>query len=134
MIRRVAAGLLFAALVASGVRLPLLRLILPPHRPLQYPPPDGAIDRWPLRWKDEFVSEEFKRYLEDARRQTRPGESVALQFVAPYHGFGYVHWRTSYALTGRFVLTPDAVARSKRPPDAWLFWNGVHGSVERTRQ
>ena len=134
MIRRIAAGLLFAALVASGVRLPLLRLILPPHRPVQYPPPDKAVDRWPLRWKDEYVSEEFQRFLDDARNRTKPGETLALQFVAPYDGFGYVHWRASYALTGRHVLMPHDVEKRKRQPDAWLFWNGVHGSVERPRK
>ncbi|HVE71529.1 MAG TPA: hypothetical protein VNI54_09200 [Thermoanaerobaculia bacterium] len=134
MIRRVAAGLLFAALVASGVRPVLLRLILPPHRPVQYPPPENAVDRWPLRWKDEFVSDEFKRFLEEARERTKPGETLALQFVAPYDGFGYVHWRASYALTGRYVLIPQHVDQWKRQPDAWLFWNGVHGSVERVRK
>ncbi|HUR83494.1 MAG TPA: hypothetical protein VM733_22250 [Thermoanaerobaculia bacterium] len=133
MIRRIAACLLFAALVASGVRPAMLRLLVPPHVPEQYPPPGGALDRWPLRWRARFTSDAFERFLEDARVQTRPGDTLALQFVAPYDGFGYAHWRASYALTGRYVLPPRDIRPWPREPDAWLFWNGIHGSVERVR-
>ena len=134
MRRRVAAGLLFAALVAAGIRPSLLRLLLPPHRPPAQPAPPVALDRWPLRWKQPYVAEDMERFLEQARAQTRPGERLGLQFEPPYHGFGYAHWRASYALTGRYVLIPDSVVKWKKQPDAVLMWNGVHGSVERPRK
>jgi hypothetical protein len=131
MMRRGAACLLFAALVAAGIRPPLLRLLLPPHRPPEQPAPDRALDRWPLRWKREFVPPDLQRFFDDARAQTRPGERLGLQFVPPYEGFGYAHWRASYALTGRYVLIPNDVVPWTEPPDAVLMWNGTHGAVVR---
>jgi hypothetical protein len=131
MIRKVAAGLLFAALVAAGIRPALLRLLLPPFRPAPQPAPARALDRWPLRWKEEFVPPQMQRFFDEARAQTKPGERIRLQFVAPYEGFGYTHWRASYALTGRYVLIPHELMPRQEPPDVVLMWNGVHGSVVR---
>jgi hypothetical protein len=134
MMRRVAAGLLFAALVAGGVRPALLRLLLPPFQPPPQPAPDRGLDRAPLRWKRPFVRPDMEQFLEQARAQTRPGERLGLQFERPYEGFGYAHWRASYALTGRYVLIPDYIVPRTTQPDAVLMWNGVHGSVERPRK
>jgi hypothetical protein len=127
MMRRVAACLLFAALVAAGVRPSLLRLLLPPHRPPAQPAAGGALDRWPLRWKQEYVTPDVQRFLDEARAQTRPGERIGLQLGPPYDGFGYAHWRASYALSGRYVLVPNNLIRWETPPDALVRWDAAHG-------
>ena len=131
MMRRVVAGLLFAALVAAGIRPSLLRLLLPPFHPPPQPAPVRALDRWPLRWKQQYVPTEMQRFFDEARAQTKPGERIGLQFVEPYEGFGYTHWRASYALTGRYVLIPQELVPWQNPPEVVLMWNGTHGSVVR---
>ncbi|HVG25742.1 MAG TPA: hypothetical protein VND45_16415 [Thermoanaerobaculia bacterium] len=127
-----AAGLLFAALVAAGIRPSLLRLLLPPHHPPPQPAPGAALDRWPLRWKSEYVTPELQRFLEEVRAQTRRGERVGLLLAPPYDGFGYTHWRASYALSGRTVLVPNDVIQWAEPPDVIVKWDAEHGgTIER---
>ncbi|HEX8409281.1 MAG TPA: hypothetical protein VF883_10470 [Thermoanaerobaculia bacterium] len=113
MIRRVAAALLFAALLASGARLPILRLLLPPHRPADAPAPYGALHRWPLRWMNDPTPPELLHFFRTIRAQTKPGERIALVLAPPYDGMGYMYWRASYELTGRPILLPVTIV----PPD-----------------
>jgi hypothetical protein len=133
MMRRVAAGLLFAALVVSGIRPALVRLLLPPFRPPARPAPGAALDRQPLRWSAPFVPAELQRFLEDeVRASTRPGERVGLQLAPPYNGFGYTHWRASYALSGRVVLIPNELVEWEVPPDVIVKWDPQRlGTIER---
>lgn len=114
MIRRVAAALLFAALLAAGARLPLLRLLLPPHRPADAPAPYGALHRWPLRWMNDPTPPELLHFFQSIRAQTKPDERIALVLAPPYDGMGYMYWRASYELTGRPILLPVTIV----PPDA----------------
>lgn len=119
MMRRVAAGLLLAAIFAGGVRLSILRLLLPPHRPPDAPAPSGAIDRKPLRFANDPVPDDVLQFLGRVRADTRPGERIALAMAPPHGGWTYTHWRASYVLSGRHVLPPvpwDA------PPDVVALW------------
>jgi hypothetical protein len=146
MMRRVAAGLLFAALVAAGIRPGVLRLLLPPHRPPDRPAPAGALDRWPLRFSNDPTPPELQRFLEDARANTRPGERVGVLLAPPFNGAGYSHWRASYALSGRQVLFPPEVMPWDDPdvvvlwntawsdPDYDVAWSGNGGAVLRRRR
>jgi hypothetical protein len=115
MMRRIAAGLLFAAVLAGGIRASVLRLLLPPHRPPDAPAPAGGIDRKPLRFENDPAPAELLRFFETIRANTRRGERVGLLMAAPYSGFSYVYWRANYVLAGRVILPPiDLVA----PEDA----------------
>jgi len=119
MMRKVAAGLILAAIFAGGVRVSILRLLLSPHRPPDAPAAPGAIDRKPLRFANDPVGEDVLRFLERVRADTKPGETVALMMAAPHGGWSYTHWRASYVLSGRHVLPPvpfDA------PPDVVALW------------
>lgn len=133
MIRRIAAGLLFAALVAAGIRPSLLRLLVPPFRPPALPAPGAALDRKPLRWSAQYVPRELQRFLDDdVRANTRPGDRIGLQLAPPYHGFGYTHWRASYALSGRVVLIANEKGEWETPPDVLVKWDPVQlGTIER---
>lgn len=113
MIRRAGAALLFAALLATGARLDILRLLLPPHRPADAPAPYGALHRWPLRWMHDPTPPELLRFFESIRARTRPGERIAIVLAPPYDGMGYMYWRASYELTGRPILLPVTIV----PPD-----------------
>lgn len=119
MMRRVAAGLLLAALFAGGVRVAVLRLLLPPHRPPDTPAPPGAIDRKPLRFANDPVPEDVLRFLGRVRGDTKPGERIALLMEAPHGGWTYTHWRASYVLSGRHVLPP---VPWDTPPDVVALW------------
>ena len=117
MMRRVAAGLLLAALFAGGVRVSILKLLLPPHRPPDTPAPPGGIDRKPLRFANDPVPDDLLRFLERVRADTKPGEQVAVLMEAPHSGWTYAYWRANYVLSGRRVLppiewdtTPDVIA------------------------
>lgn len=125
MIRRVAATLLFAALVAAGARLPLLRLLLPPHRPADAPAPYGALHRWPLRWMNDPTPPELLQFFENVRARTRPGESLALVLAPPYDGMGYMYWRASYELTGRPILLPVTIVEPD-DADAIAIWDAAY--------
>lgn len=129
MIRRVAAGLLFAALLAGGIRPSLLRLLLPPHRPPEAPAPPGAVDRRPLRFANDPTPPEIARFFEDVRAQTRPGEKIGLLMAPPNESFGYTYWRASYALSGRPVLLPITLAY---PTDADVIalWEAGWGAAD----
>lgn len=124
MMRRVAAGLLLAAIFAGGVRVPILRLLLPPHRPPDTPAPPGAIDRKPLRFANDPVEDEVLQFLGRLRADTRPGERIALMMAAPHGGWTYTHWRASYVLSGRHVLPPVPWSA---PPDAIGLWRTGFG-------
>lgn len=124
MMRRVAAGLLLAALFAAGVRVSILRLLLPPHRPPDAAAPPGAIDRRPLRFANDPVSEDVLRFLERVRADTKPGERIALMMAAPHGGWTYTHWRASYVLSGRHVLPP---VQWETPPDVIALWRTGFG-------
>lgn len=126
MMRRVAAGLLFAALLAGGVRPPLLRLLLPPHRSPDVPGPIGGVDRAPLRLKNDPTPVELVRFVEEVRSRTRKGERIGLQFGEPHHGFSYTYWRARYLLAGRTVLLPmDIVAPENA--DVIAVWRTGYG-------
>jgi hypothetical protein len=125
MMRRVAAGLLLAALFAGGVRVSVLRLLLPPHRPPDVPAPPGAIDRKPLRFANDPVSEDVQQFLGRVRADTKPGERIALLMEAPHGGWTYTHWRASYVLSGRHVLPP---VQWETPPDVVALWRTGWGA------
>ena len=119
MIRRVAAGLLLAASFVAGVRVSILRLLLPPHRPPDTPAPPGAIDRKPLRFANDPVPDDVLRFLDRVRIGTVPGEKIALYMAPPHGGWTYTHWRASYVLSGRHVLPP---VQSEMTPDVIALW------------
>ena len=121
-LRRVGAALLFAALLIGGIRVPLLRLLLPPHRPPDAPAPPGGIDRQPLRFRNDPVPEDVLQFLAQVRGQTRPGERIALLMAAPHDGWSYTHWRASYVLAGRHVITPMTLVEPETPPDVVALW------------
>jgi hypothetical protein len=123
MIRRVAAGLLLAALFAGGMRLSVLRLLLPPHRPPDAPAPPGGVDRKPLRFTNDPVSEDVLKFLERVRADTKPGERIGLLMANPHDGWSYTHWRASYVLSGRMVLTPMTLVEPETPPDVVAVWH-----------
>lgn len=126
MIRRAAAALLFAALLATGARLDVLRLLLPPHRPAGAPAPYGALHRWPLRWMNDPTPPELLHFFESVRARTKPGERLALVLAPPHDGMGYSYWRASYELTGRPILLPVTIV----PPDdadAIAVWDQMYG-------
>ena len=108
MIRRGAAAILFLALLVGGLRLPILRLLLPPHRPPDVPGPLGGVDRKPLRLKNDPTPPEVLAFFEEVRQRTKPGESVGLLMAWPHEGWSYTYWRGSYALAGRHVPPPMA--------------------------
>lgn len=106
MIRKVAAGLIFAALLAGGIRISVLRLLVPPHRPPDVPGPAGGVDRKPLRFTNDPLPADMRVFLERVRAETKPRERVALMMASPHDGWSYTHWRASYILSGRFVTAP----------------------------
>ena len=118
MIRKVAAGLLLLALFAGGVRLSILRLLLPPHRPVNDPTKIYGVDRRPLRFSDDPVPADVLQFLGRVRAETKPGERVALLMASPHDGWSYTHWRASYVLSGRHVITPMNLVEPEVPPDA----------------
>jgi hypothetical protein len=126
MMRRVVAGLLFAAILAGGMRASILRLLLPPHRPPDVPGPIGGVDREPLRLKNDPTPPELLQFAEEVRSRTRKGERVGLMFGAPHHGFSYTYWRARYLLAGRTVLPPmDIVA--PEDADVLALWRTGYG-------
>lgn len=127
MIRRVAAGLLFAALLAGGIRPSLLRLLLPPHRPPEAPAPPGAVDRQPLRFRNDPTPPEIAHFFRELRAQIRPGEKVALLMAPPNESFGYTYWRASYELTGRPMLLPVTLVYPS-DADVIALWQAGWGS------
>lgn len=147
MMRRVAAGLLFAAILAGGMRASMFRLLLPPHRP---PSVDGniaGIDRAPLRLKNDPTPPDLLKFLSEVRVQTRRGERVGLVFGWPHAGFSYTYWRSRYTLTGRNVLLPMDLVAPEEAPDVvaiwdtgWgdprfeLVWVGSHGAIARKKK
>ncbi|MEO8380523.1 MAG: hypothetical protein ABI779_12730 [Acidobacteriota bacterium] len=126
MTRRVLAGLLFAAILAGGLRASILRLLLPPHRPPNVPGPIGGVDREPLRLKNDPSPPEVLRFVEEVRARTRNGERVGLMFGAPLQGWSYTYWRARYLLAGRTVLPPmDLVA--PEDADVIALWRTGYG-------
>lgn len=122
MMRRVAAGLILAALFAGGIRLSVLRLLLPPHRPPEAPAPPGGIDRKPLRFANDPVPEDVLQFLGRVRDETRERERIALLMAPPHDGWSYTHWRASYVLAGRHVITPMTFVEPETPPDVVALW------------
>lgn len=147
MIRRVAAGLLFAAILAGGMRASMFRLLLPPHRPPDVPGPIGGVDRAPLRLRNDPTPPELLQFFAELRAQTRPGERIGIMFGAHHAGFSYTYWRARYFLTGRTVLLPMDIIAPETAPDVvaiwdtgWgdprfeLVWTGSHGAIARKRK
>jgi hypothetical protein len=124
MIRKVAAGLILAALFAGGIRLSILRLLLPPHRPPNVPAPIGAIDRKPLRFANDPVPADVLQFLERVRTETKEGERIALKMAWPHDGWSYTHWRASYVLSGRFVVAPTLPIEETAPGVVALWRTG----------
>jgi hypothetical protein len=106
LIRRIAAGVLFVALLAGGIRIPILRLLLPPHRPPDEAGPLGGVDRKPLRLKNDPTDPAVLQFFENIRSRTEPGDEIGLLMAWPHEGWSYTYWRGSYALAGRRVLPP----------------------------
>jgi hypothetical protein len=127
MMRRVAAGLLLAAIFAGGVRIPVLRLLLPPHRSPDTPAPPGAIDRKPLRFANDPVEPDVLQFLGRVRADTKPGERIALMLAPPHGGWTYTHWRASYALSGRHVMPP---VQWETMPDVVALWRTGWGDPQ----
>jgi hypothetical protein len=127
MMRRVAAGLLLAAIFAGGVRVPVLRLLLPPHRPPDTPAPPGAIDRKPLRFANDPVEPDVLQFLDRVRADTKPGERIALMMAPPHGGWTYTHWRASYVLSGRHVMPP---VQWETMPDVVALWRTGWGDPQ----
>lgn len=130
MIRKVAAGLLLAALFAGGFRLSILRLLLPPHRPPDVPAPLGAIDRKPLRFANDPVEPEVLQFLGRVRAETKEGERIGLLMAFPHGGWSYTHWRASYVLAGRVVITPMTLVPPDTPPDGVALWSTGWGDPD----
>lgn len=131
MIRRVAAGLILAALFAGGIRLSILRLLLPPHRPPDVPAVIGAIDRKPLRFANDPLPVDVGQFLERVRAETKAGDRVALMMAWPHDGWSYTHWRASYILSGRFVVAPTLPIEETAPGVVALWRTGWgHPSYE----
>lgn len=106
MIRRVVAGVLFAALIAGGIRASMLRLLLPPHRPPDVPGPLDGVDRKPLRFRNDPTDQELLRFIAVLRTQTKRGDRVGLFMAGRHASFSYMYWRAAYELPGRTVLPP----------------------------
>lgn len=146
MMRTIAAGLLFAALLAAGFRVSIVRLLLPPHRPPSVPGPVDGVDRKPLRFRNDPVPAEVLQFFETVRAQTKRGERVGILMAAPYSGFSYAYWRGSYVLAGRTVLVPmdmvapedaDVVALWKSgwgDPRYDLVWSDASSAILRRRR
>ena len=144
--RRVVAGLLFAALVAAGVRGSILRLLVPPFRPPDVPGPVDGVDRRPLRFRNDPTPPELQRFLEQVRARTRAGEQIALVFGPGHDGFSYSFWRANYVLSGRRVMLPvaffapvgaDVIAIWNAPfgdPDYEVVWIEGHGALARRKR
>lgn len=124
MIRRVAAGLILAALFVGGIRLSILRLLLPPHRPPDVPAPIGAIDRKPLRFTNDPLPPDVLQFLEHVRADTKERERIALKMAWPHDGWSYTHWRASYILSGRFVVAPTLPVEETAPGVVALWRTG----------
>ena len=126
MARRAVAGLLFAALLATGVRPSLLRLLAPPHRPPDVPGSVSGIDRRPLRLANDPMPASLDSFLSELRVRTTPGERIGLQLGWPADGFSYGYWRAHYMLAGRTVLPPMNVVA---PEDATVIavWKSGYG-------
>jgi hypothetical protein len=122
MMRRVAAGLFLAAILAGGIRVSILGLLLPPHRPPDTPAPPGAIDRKPLRLANDPIPDDVLRFLERVREDTKERERIALLMAPPHGGWSYTHWRASYVLSGRRVLTPMTIEPPETAPDVIALW------------
>ena len=120
--RRVAAGLLFAVLVASGIRGSILRLLLPPHRPPDVPGHADGVDRRPLRFRNDPTPADVQRFLNDVRASTVRGERIAFAAGPGHDGFSYTYWRASYTWSGRELLLPVAYVAPERA-DVIAIWN-----------
>ena len=123
MIRRVAAGLLFAAILAGGTRASMLRLLLPPHRPPDVPGNLAGVDRAPLRLKNDPTPPDLQQFLQQLRARTREGERIGFIFSWPHGGFSYTYWRARYVLTGRTVLLPMDIIAPDQAPDVVAIWS-----------
>lgn len=126
MMRRIAAALLFAALLAAGARLPILRLLLPPHRPPDVATHPSALQRQPLRFTNDPTPQEMQRFFEGVRANTKPGERIVLIMPVPFEGMGYAHWRASYTLSGRHVSLPDP-EQGPKDADVLAVWATYFG-------
>lgn len=126
MTGRIAAGLLYAALLAAGARLPILRLLLPPHRPPDAATHPAALQRQPLRFTNDPTPPEMQRFFDGIRANTRPGERIVLLMAPPFDGMGYAFWRASYTLAGRPVTLPDPAAGPK-DAEVMAIWATYYG-------
>lgn len=124
MMRKVAAGLILAAIFAGGVRLSILRLLLPPHRPPDVPGVIGGIDRKPLRLANDSIPNDVVQFLERVRKETKPGDRVALMMAWPHDGWSYTYWRASYILSGRVVVAPTLPVDQTAPAVVALWRTG----------
>jgi hypothetical protein len=142
-VRRALTAICFAAIVALGVELRLLRMPFADRGPLvaTY---DGFYDRqWPT----------YRAFLAGVRAHTKPGDTITVIVPAMKwdDGYSYAYYRASYYLTGRVVLPvvgPENVRyqenfRAARyvaefgvrlPIPADVIWQGNDGALVRLRQ
>ena len=102
-LRRLLAIALFAGIAVASIRPVLLELPFIDRRPL------GAAL---LRYADREWWPQYPAFLDDVRRATKPGDTIAV--VVPTMnwdgGYAYAYYRASYYLAGREVLpliTPE---------------------------
>src|SRR5947208_10387206 len=104
--RRIAAIVLFAAIVILSFDLPIARIPFMNRAHLH------ALFE---RQADTSWYPEYPAFLDEVRAHTQPGDSIAL-LVPLMHwdgGYSYAYYRASYFLSGREVL--PLVTRSDQP-------------------
>ena len=116
--RGTVAAVLFVALLVSGLRPRLLRLLVPPHELSRAEGPVSGIDRAPLRLRQDPTPPDLLQFLERVRAETSASDSIAVAIAPPYDDFAYSFWRASYVLAGRRVVRPDA----KEEIDVLAYW------------
>jgi hypothetical protein len=104
--RPIARAVLFVVLVAGATRREFIMALAPSWRQGRAQgPSDGLSDR-PLRLRQDPVSSEFVRFLQEVQEQTPPGSRIAIIGPAEWHGTHnwYVEHRVHYLLAGRLAV------------------------------
>lgn len=127
VIRRIAAGLLFAALFVTGFRISILRLLLPPHRPPDVSAAAGGVDRRPLRLGGDPIPADVLQFVHRIGAHTKPGEPIAVLFASPHEGFSYAYWRAGYVLAGRPMLGPMDLVAPQGQAEVIALWRSRYG-------
>lgn len=124
-IRLATCYVLFALLLIGGFRPMLLRILIS-RQFLHSPGPESGFDRRPLREKEDPTPPELRAFLERVRAETKPGETIALDFAQPHDMFSFAYWRAHYVLSGRTVNLPG-----DKNANVIAYWPA--GTIERIR-